>query len=83
MALSQANMNMNEAETIDQSSFENRSRWLKRGLICIFCKSSSLVNDALTYKGITVCARCLRLVPLVVNVLALSCTRCARKREAK
>ena len=47
-------------------------------LTCIFCSATDLTSNALTFKNITVCVRCLRLVPLVVNVLALTCKRCAR-----
>ena len=56
--------------------------WRKRDFTCIFCWSTDLASNALTFKGITLCVKCLRLVPLVVNVLALTCKRCARGRES-
>ena len=80
MALSIAKVTVIDSETVNQS--ENPRLWRKSVLTCIFCATTELATDALTYKGITVCVRCLKLVPIVVNLLGLICKRCARGKES-
>src|SRR5262249_44353234 len=55
----------------------------RRQLACSFCGVSELPDGSVSYRDLTICASCLRLVIRASHYFSMVCSRCARGPEGE